>query len=82
MHELKCSKCRQTSIFRVEVLDAARSAKALEGLLDQAHGKPAETKTVNLVARTAQELEAMSDAELLELAGAETAEWEALPDGG
>jgi hypothetical protein len=78
-HFLRCKCCRKESWFEVPVRDVKGSVKALSELLDQAHGKPAETRAVTVdVNVRREELASMSDAQLLELAAAEPAEWQEL----
>lgn len=78
-HFLRCKFCRKESWFEVSVKDVKGSVKALSELLDQAHGKPAETRAVTVdVNVRREELASMSDEQLLELASAEPAEWKEL----
>lgn len=71
----KCGKKQKHAVV-VQIPDFNARAKLLDILLNQAKGKPAETKRVDLTARVAQnrrELEQMTDEQLLELATAEEA---------
>lgn len=71
-----CGKYRRY-VVPVPMPDFAARTKALDLLLTQAKGKPAETKTVDLkvyAARTRAEIEAMSDEELALVAGVDEKE--------
>lgn len=68
-----CGKYRRY-VIPVPLPDFASRTKALEALLTQAKGKPAETKTVDLnvrAATTRAELEALSDEQLALVAAVE-----------
>jgi len=82
--EEACRHCHKRQVWWVEVPDPVGQARAAAVLMDQAFGKPAEQRTVDvnvLVARSRQELEALSDSELVALAGVEEAEWKELGPG-
>ena len=75
-----CKSCAKRHLydFPVQVPDVLTRLKAFEVLANQMLGKPAETRTVEVEVRhwTPELIEGASDAELLELASAEDADWE------
>jgi len=71
---VECKHCNRPGKYRVTIAIAnwMERAKALTMLLEQAKGRPAETKKLELsvlAAQTRMELEAASEEELLALAG-------------
>ena len=78
-----CPDCGKKKLYDipVQVPDVLTRLKGFEIIANQLQGKPAETQKVegNVVARTLDQLEGLSNAELAELAGAEEAEWAELP---
>ena len=78
-----CKDCGTKRIYDipVQVPDVLTRLKGFEIIANQLQGKPAETQKVevNVVARTLDQLEGLTNEELAELAGAEDAEWAELP---
>ena len=85
-HTFECRECDQKQRLEVEVeVPAAKFAervKALQMLLDQGKGRPAERKvqTIDVTVRHLGELRELSDEQLAAIASgvAEVAEWEPL----
>lgn len=81
--QIICKDCGHKRIYDipVQVPDVLTRLKGFEIIANQLQGKPAETQKVevNVVARTLQQLEGLTNEELAELAGAEEAEWAELP---
>jgi hypothetical protein len=79
--EVTCKHCKRAGRYVVFVRDPHGAVKSLAALLDQSHGKPAETVDFRheVTVRTLADLEAMSIEELVLLAGSDDAEWSALP---
>jgi hypothetical protein len=61
-----CSTCKEK--VQVEAPDLAARGKILTALIQEAKGKPPEQKEVTVRVSTLEELEALPDAELIELA--------------
>ena len=84
-----CRKCgtENTVVMEVELPDIVTRARALEVLMNQAYGKPQESKTVTVDVgeRTLEALRGLPMSELAQLAGVawdpavEEAEWAELP---
>lgn len=85
--EFNCKKCgqRQRQEAEVDVPAAKPSelAKAFQILMDQAYGKPAETKKVDvdITVSTIEGFKALTNAELAQLAAIEDADFRELPPG-
>lgn len=80
---ITCSHCSKTKLYDIPipVPDLTTRMKGLDILMNQALGKPVETRevTVDVGERTLAQLEGMSMRELAELAGAVDAEFAELP---
>ena len=78
--DMICKYCdrRQLQPIAVKAPDLLTQLKGLEILLNQMHGKPAETRTVEVVVPrvSLRELDSLSDEELRALAAADDADWE------
>lgn len=64
-----CPKCNYRKKYPVDVPDIHRIADSLSKLLDQAKGRPSESRAVELTVKTLEDLEKLSDRELSILVG-------------